>query len=52
VFRKYCAADYCNDWLKLEEAASAAQIGLAVLANTIVTSSPKNREGYLNQPEI
>ena len=28
VYRKYCAADYCNDWLKLEETARDAQIGL------------------------
>ena len=28
VYRKYCTADYCNDWLKLEETARDAQIGL------------------------
>ena len=28
VFRKYCTADYCNDWLKLEETARDAGIGL------------------------
>ena len=28
VYRKYCTADYCNDWLKLEKAARDAQIGL------------------------
>jgi micrococcal nuclease len=28
VYRKYCTADYCNDWLKLERAARDAQIGL------------------------
>ena len=28
VYRKYCTADYCNDWLKLEETARDAQVGL------------------------
>ena len=28
VFRKYCTAAYCNDWLKLEATARAARIGL------------------------
>ncbi|TKB24218.1 nuclease [Desulfopila sp. IMCC35006] len=28
VYRKYCTADYCNDWLKLEKAARDARIGL------------------------
>lgn len=28
VYKKYCTADYCNDWLKLEETARAAQVGL------------------------
>lgn len=28
VYRKYCTADYCNDWLKLEEKAKVARIGL------------------------
>lgn len=28
VYRKYCTADYCNDWLKLEETARDARIGL------------------------
>ena len=28
VYRKYCTADYCNDWLKQEEKARNAQIGL------------------------
>lgn len=28
VFRKYCKADYCKEWLKLEEAAKNARIGL------------------------
>jgi micrococcal nuclease len=28
VYRKYCTADYCNDWLKKEETARDAQIGL------------------------
>lgn len=28
VYRKYCTADYCNDWLKLEETARNARVGL------------------------
>jgi endonuclease YncB( thermonuclease family) len=28
VYRKYCTAHYCNDWLKLEETAKEAQTGL------------------------
>lgn len=28
VYRKYCTADYCNDWLKLEKTARDARIGL------------------------
>ncbi len=28
VYKKNCTADYCNDWLKLEETARDAQIGL------------------------
>jgi micrococcal nuclease len=28
VYRKYCTADFCNDWLKLEKTARDAQIGL------------------------
>ncbi len=28
VYRKYCTADYCNDWLKLEETAREANVGL------------------------
>ena len=28
VYRKYCTADYCNDWLKLEETARDAHVGL------------------------
>lgn len=28
VFRKYCTADYCKEWLKLEEKARKAQVGL------------------------
>ncbi len=28
VYKKYCTADYCNDWLKLEETARDAHIGL------------------------
>jgi endonuclease YncB( thermonuclease family) len=28
VYKKYCTADYCNDWLKLEETARDAQVGL------------------------
>lgn len=28
VYRKYCTADYCEDWLKLEEKARNARIGL------------------------
>ena len=28
VFRKYCTADYCYDWLKLEETARDARVGL------------------------
>lgn len=28
VFRKYCIADYCKDWLRLEEKARKAKIGL------------------------
>jgi endonuclease YncB( thermonuclease family) len=28
VYRKYCTADYCNDWLKLEETARDSQVGL------------------------
>ena len=28
VYRKYCTAEYCNDWLKLEETARDAQVGL------------------------
>ena len=28
VYRKYCTADFCNDWLKQEETARDAQIGL------------------------
>ncbi|MBU1566858.1 MAG: thermonuclease family protein [Proteobacteria bacterium] len=33
VFRKYCVADYCKDWLKLEEKARKARIGLWVENN-------------------
>lgn len=33
VFRKYCTAVYCNDWLKLEASARAAKIGLWEDAN-------------------
>ena len=28
VYRKYCTADYCNDWLKLEQTARDARVGL------------------------
>ena len=28
VYRKYCTADYCNDWLKQEKTARNAQVGL------------------------
>ncbi len=28
VFRKYCKADYCRDWLKLEETARNSRVGL------------------------
>jgi endonuclease YncB( thermonuclease family) len=28
VYKKNCTADYCNEWLKLEEKARDAQIGL------------------------
>ena len=28
VYKKYCKTDYCNDWLKLEETARDAQVGL------------------------
>lgn len=28
VYRKYCTADYCNDWLKLEETSRDSQVGL------------------------
>ena len=28
VYRKYCKANYCNDWLKLEATARDAQVGL------------------------
>lgn len=28
VYRKYCTADHCNGWLKLEETAKIAQVGL------------------------
>jgi endonuclease YncB( thermonuclease family) len=27
-YRKYCKADFCDDWLKLEEQAKAAKLGL------------------------
>ncbi len=33
VFRKYCTADYCGDWLKLEEKARKTRIGLWQDAN-------------------
>ena len=33
VFRKYCTADYCKDWLKLEEKARKARVGLWKDAN-------------------
>lgn len=33
VFRKYCTADYCGDWLKLEEKARKSRIGLWQDAN-------------------
>lgn len=28
VYRKYCTAAYCNDWLQLEETARAGHVGL------------------------
>jgi endonuclease YncB( thermonuclease family) len=28
VYRKYCTADYCKDWLRLEEKARTGKIGL------------------------
>lgn len=28
VYRKYCVADYCRDWFRLEEKAKTAKIGL------------------------
>lgn len=28
VYRKYCTADYCNDWLKIEKTARDARLGL------------------------
>lgn len=33
VFRKYCTADYCKDWLKLEDKARKARAGLWQDAN-------------------
>ena len=33
VFRKYCTADYCKEWLKLEEKARKSQAGLWQDAN-------------------
>lgn len=54
VFRKYCTADYCKDWLKLEEKARKAKVGLWEDANPRPPwewrAEQRNREDSSNAP--